>query len=347
AASRRSARCAGGTRRRASCWWAPWTEASRPSASRRALSRRPGAAETGRRLLQRPGRPQRLRAGHLRGVRDGAGVEGGQRRAGDRAARGEERQQDAAESGTPAQSRDRREGERAEDLGPGEARAPCSPPKTSGTTGWTCASPTGSGTWPSSRTPTEWSPVRDTTRSTCLTRPPLSGAPSSSSASASTPHSSVPGPRWEHGGGGEHPRSGGHAGPEDGPGVWGSEGAVGRRARPSVPPSQPVVASCGLDRFLRIHSLDDRRLQHKVYLKSRLNCLLLASRDPEDKGTVDGICQEVKEEDEEEDEVWDTMERVGDTGEQMKRKSTEEEEGEQQQEEEQNEKKEGTGLRGV
>ncbi|XP_030008081.1 WD repeat-containing protein 74 [Sphaeramia orbicularis] len=96
-------------------------------------------------------------------------------------------------------------------------------------------------------------------------------------------------------------------------------------------PSQPVVASCGLDRFLRIHSLDDRRLQHKVYLKSRLNCLLLASRDPEDKGTVDGICQEVKEEDEEEDEVWDTMERVGDTGEQMKRKSTEEEEGEQQQ----------------
>ncbi|KAK1900591.1 WD repeat-containing protein 74 [Dissostichus eleginoides] len=32
-------------------------------------------------------------------------------------------------------------------------------------------------------------------------------------------------------------------------------------------PSLPIVASCGLDRFLRIHSLEDRKLQHKVYLK--------------------------------------------------------------------------------
>ena len=29
-------------------------------------------------------------------------------------------------------------------------------------------------------------------------------------------------------------------------------------------PSLPLVASCGLDRFLRIHSLDDKRLLHKV-----------------------------------------------------------------------------------
>ena len=87
-------------------------------------------------------------------------------------------------------------------------------------------------------------------------------------------------------------------------------------------PSLPLVASCGLDRFLRLHSLDDKRLLHKVrtppqnnrgsvcpppkkrigdpkngqrvpkipppsifsprspmqvYLKSRLNCLLLSS----------------------------------------------------------------------
>ncbi|XP_026195263.1 WD repeat-containing protein 74 [Anabas testudineus] len=88
-------------------------------------------------------------------------------------------------------------------------------------------------------------------------------------------------------------------------------------------PSQPVVASCGLDRFLRIHNLEDRKLQHKVYLKSRLNCLLLASRDLEEGGGAteqEGGSQEVKEE---EDEVWDTMEQVQEV---EKRKTTEEEE---------------------
>ncbi|NXG38598.1 WDR74 protein, partial [Dromaius novaehollandiae] len=43
-------------------------------------------------------------------------------------------------------------------------------------------------------------------------------------------------------------------------------------------PHRPLVASCGLDRFLRVHGLGDKRPQHKVYLKSRLNCLLLSSR---------------------------------------------------------------------
>lgn len=86
--------------------------------------------------------------------------------------------------------------------------------------------------------------------------------------------------------------------------------------------TQPLVASCGLDRFLRIHSLEERKLQHKVYLKSRLNCLLLASRDLEDgEGAAEqeGGSQEVKEE---EDEVWDAMEQVQ---EKEKRKTQEEE----------------------
>lgn len=93
-------------------------------------------------------------------------------------------------------------------------------------------------------------------------------------------------------------------------------------------PSQPVVASCGLDRFLRIHSLEDRKLQHKVYLKSRLNCLLLSSRDLEDGGgaTGQGGPGEVKEEEGEDDEVWDTMERVE---EKQKRKTTTAEEEEE------------------
>ncbi|XP_069578760.1 WD repeat-containing protein 74 [Brachyistius frenatus] len=87
-------------------------------------------------------------------------------------------------------------------------------------------------------------------------------------------------------------------------------------------PSRPLVASCGLDRFLRVHSLDDRSLQHKVYLKSRLNCLLLASRELQEGGGAEkeGGAQEVKEEDE--DEVWDAMEQVQED--KPKRKTTEE-----------------------
>uniref|UniRef100_A0A8C7WVT9 WD repeat domain 74 n=1 Tax=Oryzias sinensis TaxID=183150 RepID=A0A8C7WVT9_9TELE len=90
-------------------------------------------------------------------------------------------------------------------------------------------------------------------------------------------------------------------------------------------PSQPVVASCGLDRFLRIHSLEDRRLLHKVYLKSRLNCLLLASRELEEGagGQVEGQV-EVKEEEEEEDEVWASLEQVEE--ETTKRKAAEKDE---------------------
>ncbi|KAJ8384595.1 hypothetical protein AAFF_G00200320 [Aldrovandia affinis] len=75
-------------------------------------------------------------------------------------------------------------------------------------------------------------------------------------------------------------------------------------------PSLPLVASCGLDRFLRIHNLEDRKLQHKVYLKSRLNCVLLPSRDPEVCPAGVDTELEVKEDDGPGDEVWDTMETV-------------------------------------
>lgn len=88
------------------------------------LHRDPALRRPRRGLLHRAGYAERLRAGHLRGVRDSAGVEGRQQRARDGAERGEERVQDAAESGTPAQSRNWREGERAKDLGPGETGEP-------------------------------------------------------------------------------------------------------------------------------------------------------------------------------------------------------------------------------
>ncbi|XP_036451298.1 WD repeat-containing protein 74 isoform X1 [Colossoma macropomum] len=88
-------------------------------------------------------------------------------------------------------------------------------------------------------------------------------------------------------------------------------------------PSSPLLASCGLDRFLRIHSLEDRSTVHKVYLKSRLNCVLLSSRDLELVGSdAAGEVEEVKEE--ERDEVWDSMETVREKGE--KRAALEEEE---------------------
>ncbi|CAN9510862.1 unnamed protein product [Ophioblennius macclurei] len=74
--------------------------------------------------------------------------------------------------------------------------------------------------------------------------------------------------------------------------------------------SAPLVASCGLDRFLRVHRLDQRAPLHQVYLKSRLNCLLLSARPLEEAGSEGAGPQEVKEEEEEEDEVWGTMEQV-------------------------------------
>lgn len=87
------------------------------------------------------------------------------------------------------------------------------------------------------------------------------------------------------------------------------KGATGSIRALQCHPALPLIASCGLDRFLRIHSLQDRRLQHKVYLKSRLNCLLFSSSDP----NAEAPSVMVKEE-EEEDEVWDAMEHVHETG---------------------------------
>ncbi|XP_053133664.1 WD repeat-containing protein 74 [Hemicordylus capensis] len=78
-------------------------------------------------------------------------------------------------------------------------------------------------------------------------------------------------------------------------------------------PVLPLVASCGLDRFLRVHNLQQKRLEHKVYLKSRLNCLLLMSREnweEEDLNPSAGLQDDVKQEDEEDNEIWDSMEVV-------------------------------------
>jgi hypothetical protein len=41
-----------------------------------------------------------------------------------------------------------------------------------------------------------------------------------------------------------------------------------------------LVASCGLDRHLRIHNVENGNLTAKIYLKSRLNCLLHSKYEP-------------------------------------------------------------------
>ncbi|XP_078389060.1 WD repeat-containing protein 74 [Cetorhinus maximus] len=76
-------------------------------------------------------------------------------------------------------------------------------------------------------------------------------------------------------------------------------------------PTLPLVASCGLDRFLRVHSTETKMLQHKVYLKSRLNCVLFTSRGNWEEEDAECTALEgVKEE--EGDEIWDSMATVTD-----------------------------------
>lgn len=89
-------------------------------------------------------------------------------------------------------------------------------------------------------------------------------------------------------------------------------------------PSLPTVASCGLDRFLYIHSLDDRKLLHRVYLKSRLNCLLVSSREQQDASRAaasqDQSPEVKQEEGGSDEEVWDHMEHVVEEVRRKKRK---------------------------
>ncbi|ERE79363.1 WD repeat-containing protein 74 isoform 1 [Cricetulus griseus] len=75
-------------------------------------------------------------------------------------------------------------------------------------------------------------------------------------------------------------------------------------------PSKPLLASCGLDRVLRIHRIrSPRGLEHKVYLKSQLNCLLLSGRDNwEDEPQEPQEPNMVPPEDTETDELWASLE---------------------------------------
>lgn len=82
--------------------------------------------------------------------------------------------------------------------------------------------------------------------------------------------------------------------------------------------TKPVVASCGLDRFLRVHDIESKALLYKMYLKSRLNCVALTQRWGEDEETTteiettnsDSLEKENDSVYEETDDIWDKMEVV-------------------------------------
>ena len=77
-------------------------------------------------------------------------------------------------------------------------------------------------------------------------------------------------------------------------------------------PILPVIASCGLDRYLHIHSVEDKSHQ-KIYLKSRLSSLLLRSRWDDGSNDVNEEEVVIKTEvlsDDDGDDIWENMEVV-------------------------------------
>ncbi|ESO88034.1 hypothetical protein LOTGIDRAFT_234800 [Lottia gigantea] len=98
-------------------------------------------------------------------------------------------------------------------------------------------------------------------------------------------------------------------------------------------PTMPLVVTCGLDRFVRIHHIVSRELMHKFYLKSRLNCLLLHKNwkcESLDEGidmTEDDGVNETKvenetmtAEDDLEEDIWNQLEVVTPRGNNYKSK---------------------------
>ena len=80
-----------------------------------------------------------------------------------------------------------------------------------------------------------------------------------------------------------------------------------------------TIASCGLDRFLRIHDISNSVLQNKIYLKSRLNCLLYSKHKPianfNDKKNIadeieDDLISDINSEDLGTDGLWSDLETM-------------------------------------
>jgi hypothetical protein len=90
--------------------------------------------------------------------------------------------------------------------------------------------------------------------------------------------------------------------------------------------SDLCVATCGLDRFCRLHHVQTGGLVAKVFLKSRLNCLLFSKYQPvsakksNEKKRDDDQLSEINSEDIGTDDLWSDMENVEDEFPALKRK---------------------------
>ena len=74
------------------------------------------------------------------------------------------------------------------------------------------------------------------------------------------------------------------------------KGAVGSIRSLAVHHNEPYLASVGLDRHLRVHNINTKELEHKFYLKNKLNCVVF---------TDEVINEKVVEED-----IWDQLEET-------------------------------------
>lgn len=84
-----------------------------------------------------------------------------------------------------------------------------------------------------------------------------------------------------------------------------------------------TVASCGLDRFVRIHDISTSKLLNRIYLKSRANCLLYSKHEPlkivkkeEKKKNIedeieDDLVSDINSEDLGTNELWSDLESIG------------------------------------
>lgn len=106
--------------------------------------------------------------------------------------------------------------------------------------------------------------------------------------------------------------------------VGGFKGSAGSVRAVCAHSSQPLIASAGLDRFLRVYNVNTRKCVKKIYMKSAMNCLLMTQseiclEEEERKAGVkrsatDDIKDEPNEGDSDEDaeEIWEGMETVKD-----------------------------------
>eukprot|EP00080_Pristionchus_pacificus_P021135 PDM81155.1 WD40 domain-containing protein [Pristionchus pacificus] len=118
--------------------------------------------------------------------------------------------------------------------------------------------------------------------------------------------------------------------------------------------SAPLIASCGIDRFVRVHDVNTRKLVHKVYCKARLNTLLLRDElsiltklkeeDKEDWELMESKKEEelvdekeIKIEPEDDEDVWDAIEKDGEENDDVVEVKEEDDDSEDDEDEEEEE----------